>query len=124
MQLKQLASQSARAARRHICARLRGRLHVVPVDHIQCFIADQKYVTVYHTEGELLIDEVLKDLEDEFSERFIRVHRNALVALAHIQSLDKSDDGHFLIRLHGLSEPVEVSRRLVADVRAQLRSKR
>ncbi|MGA9853082.1 MAG: LytTR family DNA-binding domain-containing protein [Gammaproteobacteria bacterium] len=123
VQLTHLAAQAPRAIRRHICARLRDRLHVVPVDHVQCFIADQKYVTAYHTEGELLIDEALKDLENEFSESFIRVHRNALVALAHIQSLGKSDDGRFLIRLHGRSEPVEVSRRLVSDVRARLRGK-
>ncbi|MGB9429261.1 MAG: LytTR family DNA-binding domain-containing protein [Gammaproteobacteria bacterium] len=125
VQLGQLATQTkTHTARRHICARLRDRLHVVPVEHVQCFIADQKYVTVCHTEGELLIDEALKDLETEFSENFIRVHRNALVALAHIQSLDKGEDGSLLVRLHGRAEPVEVSRRLVADVRARLRGTR
>ncbi|MGH8377485.1 MAG: hypothetical protein ACRER7_00870 [Gammaproteobacteria bacterium] len=45
------------------------------------------------------------------------------MALAHIQSLDKSDDGRFMIRLRGANELVEVSRRLVADVRARLRGK-
>ncbi|MHB8404984.1 MAG: LytR/AlgR family response regulator transcription factor [Gammaproteobacteria bacterium] len=124
VQLNQLAQQTMHAARHHICARLRDKLHVVPVNTIQCFIADQKYVTVCHSQGELLIDEAIKDLEKEFSELFIRVHRNALVALAHIQSLDKSDDGRFLIRLHSRAEPVEVSRRMVAEVRAQLRNAR
>ncbi len=123
VQLQQVAVQTSHAPRRHVAARLRDRLQVVPVDHIQCFIADQKYVTVRHTEGELLIDEALKDLETEFSEDFIRVHRNALVSLAHIQSLDKSDDGRFMIRLRGANELVEVSRRLVAEVRARLRGK-
>ncbi|MGH8282708.1 MAG: LytR/AlgR family response regulator transcription factor [Gammaproteobacteria bacterium] len=125
VQLQRLSSETSHSVRRHICARLRDRLHVVPVEHIQCFIADQKYVTVRHTEGELLIDEALKDLETEFSGSFIRVHRNALVALAHIQSLDKNDDGRFMIRLHGSdAPPVEVSRRLVAEVRGRLRGKR
>ncbi|MGH8281001.1 MAG: LytR/AlgR family response regulator transcription factor [Gammaproteobacteria bacterium] len=124
VQLQQVATQTSHAPRRHIAARLRDRLQVVPVDHIQCFIADQKYVTVRHTEGELLIDEALRDLETEFSEDFIRVHRNALVSLTQIQSLDKNDDGCFMIRLRGATEPVEVSRRLVADVRARLRGKR
>ncbi|MGH8293611.1 MAG: LytR/AlgR family response regulator transcription factor [Gammaproteobacteria bacterium] len=123
-QLSRVTTETRTAnVRQHICARLRERLHVVPVEHVQCFIADQKYVTVCHTEGELLIDEALKDLETEFGERFLRVHRNALVALKHVQSLDKSDDGHFLIRLRGREQPVEVSRRLVATVRARLRGR-
>jgi two-component system response regulator AlgR len=122
MQLAEVTTETKIAnVRQHICARLRERLHVVPVEHIQCFIADQKYVTVCHTEGELLIDEALKDLEAEFSESFLRVHRNALVAFRYIQSLDKSGDGRFLIRLHGREQPVEVSRRLVSRVRARLR---
>lgn len=124
LQLSQVTTETKVAnVRQHICARLRERLHVVPVDHIQCFIADQKYVTVCHSEGELLIDEALKDLENEFSEDFLRVHRNALVALKYVQSLDKSEDGRFLIRLHGREQPIEVSRRLVATVRARLRGK-
>ncbi|MGH8278052.1 MAG: LytR/AlgR family response regulator transcription factor [Gammaproteobacteria bacterium] len=110
--------------RQYISARLRERLHVVPVDQVQCFLAEQKYVTVYHTEGELLIDEALKDLETEFSAGFMRVHRNALVALRHVQSLDKGEDGKFFIRLKGREQRVEVSRRLAAEVRARLRGKR
>ena len=46
VQLNQLITSSAREARRHLCARLRDKLHVVPVENIQCFIADQKYITV------------------------------------------------------------------------------
>lgn len=111
------------SVRQYISARLRERLHVVPVDQVQCFIAEQKYVTVCYIEGELLIDEALKDLETEFSESFMRVHRNALVALRHVQSLDKADGGRFFIRLHGREQRVEVSRRLVSEVRARLRGR-
>ena len=122
VQLNKVATDTkTKNVRQHICARLRERLHVVPVENVQCFIADQKYVTVCHTGGELLIDEALKDLEAEFSPDFMRVHRNALVARKYIQSLDKSEDGRFLIRLHGREQRVEISRRLVAEVRAQLR---
>ncbi len=124
VQISQLSEIVEQTARHHICARLRDKLQVVPVDTIQCFIADQKYVTVCHSQGELLIDEALKDLEKEFSERFIRVHRNALVALAYVRSLEKSEDGRFLIHLKDRTEPVEVSRRMVADVRARLRNAR
>lgn len=124
VQLGQIARQTQQPARRHICARLRDKLHVVPVEQVQCFLADQKYVTVCHSGGELLIDETLKDLEQEFGERFLRVHRNALVALAWVQSLEKTADGRFRVHLHGRKQPVEVSRRLVAEVRERLRGGR
>ena len=120
VQLTQLAAGTP--ARRHICAKLRDKLHVVPVENVLCFIADQKYVTVCHTGGELLIDESLKDLEQEFAERFLRVHRNALVAVAQVERLEKDEAGHLQVYLRGRAEPLEVSRRLVAEVRERLRA--
>ena len=122
VQLTRLAAGSPAAARRHICAKLRDKLHVVSIENVLCFIADQKYVTVYHTDGELLIDESLKDLEQEFAGRFLRVHRNALVALAHVTRLEKDDGGHLQVYLRGRPEPIEVSRRLVSEVRERLRT--
>lgn len=122
VQLTRLAAEPPASSRRHIAARVRDKLHVVPVENISCFIADQKYVTVCHTGGELLIDESLKDLEQEFAGRFIRVHRNALVALARIDHLEKDEAGHFHVHLHGREQPVEVSRRLVAEVRERLKA--
>ena len=122
VQLTRLAAGPPVATRRHIAARVRDKLHVVPVENVTCFIADQKYVTVYHTDGELLIDESLKDLEQEFAGRFIRVHRNALVALGRVGQLEKDESGHFHVHLRGRAEPVEVSRRLVAEVRERLKT--
>lgn len=124
VQLTKLAAEPPASARRHIAARVRDKLHLVPVDQVMCFVADQKYVTVCHLGGELLIDESLKDLEQEFAGRFLRVHRNALVAIAHVERLEKDDAGHFHVRLRGRSEVLEVSRRLVADVRERLRNDR
>jgi two-component system response regulator AlgR len=122
VQLTRLAAEPPVSVRRHIAARVRDKLHVIPVENVTCFIADQKYVTVCHTGGELLIDESLKDLEQEFSGNFVRVHRNALVALSRVDHLEKDDSGHFHVHLHGRTEPVEVSRRLVADVRERLKT--
>lgn len=124
VQLSRLAARTQAPARQHICAKLRDRLHVVPVDSVLAFVADQKYVTVYHAGGELLIDESLKDLEQEFGGRFLRVHRNALVALNQVDHLDKDDGGHYRVHLRGNVPPIEVSRRLVAEVRERLRNGR
>jgi len=115
----QLAALSVEegSKRTHISARTRRGLELVPIDEVCFFQADQKYVTVRHPGGELLIDDTLKELEDEFGERFIRVHRNALVSAKHIVGLDRNEEGQYQIRLRGVPEGIDISRRHVADVR-------
>jgi two-component system response regulator AlgR len=103
--------------RTHLCARLRGSLRLIPVEDVHYLQAEEKYVVVHHARGEDLIEESLKTLEDEFGERFVRIHRNCLVARHEITELKRSSDGrvHAVLR-HG-KEPLEVSRRCVAGLR-------
>lgn len=108
--------------RTHISARTRKGIELIPVEDIRYFQADQKYVTVRHGEGEIIIDDTLKELEEEFGERFVRVHRNALVAARHITGLDRLPDGHYQIRLRDVEELVDISRRHVAAVRKYVKS--
>jgi two-component system response regulator AlgR len=120
--LDALASAAGgREARRHLCARVRGELRLVPVDEVLYFRADLKYVAVRHLHGEVLIEESLKALEDEFAARFVRVHRNALVALDRIEALERDAAGHARLRLRGCDEQLEVSRRLVADLKGRMK---
>ena len=77
-----------------------------------------KYVTLRHREGEVLLDEPLKALEDEFGEHFVRIHRNALVARSRIERLQRSAMRHFHLHLKGLpDETLTVSRRHVPGLR-------
>lgn len=115
-----LTSGAAAQARSHICTRVRGTLQLVPVDEIVYFLADQKYVTVRHSGGSVLIEASLKILEEEFATAFTRIHRNALVATAHISGLERDNDGHVLVRLRGVTERLEVSRRHAAELRQRL----
>ena len=55
------------------------RLQLVPVEEVRYLKAEHKYVTVGHPDGQLLIEDSLSSLEEEFGERFLRVHRNALI---------------------------------------------
>jgi len=107
--------------RKHISAKTRLGLELVPVDDVRCFQADHKYVTAYHVNGEILIDDTLKDLEDEFGDRFVRIHRNSLISLHHVEGMDKAPMGQFAIRLQGVALKPIISRRHVTDLRAQLR---
>ena len=72
---------------------------------------------VHHARGEDLIEESLKSLEDEFGDRFVRIHRNCLVARHEIVELKRAVDGqvHAVLR-HG-KLPLEVSRRCVSNLR-------
>ena len=106
-----------RAKRSNICVRKASGLQLIPLDEIIYFQADQKYVTVRHLHGEDLLDEPLKNLAEEFVEEFIRIHRNALIALAYLDSMEKNADGQYEIRLKHCENPLVVSRRHVTTVK-------
>ncbi|WP_407067629.1 LytR/AlgR family response regulator transcription factor [Marilutibacter alkalisoli] len=107
--------------RTHLCARLRGSLRLIPIEDVHYLQAEEKYVVVHHVHGEDLIEESLKSLEEEFDERFVRIHRNCLVARYEIVELRRSPDGHVQAILRHGDHPLEVSRRCVAGVREMLK---
>ena len=95
-QLRELATpEQPLAARQHVAARVRDELKLIPIKEIRYFRADQKYVTVRHVHGEDLIDESLRQLEDEFARDFVRIHRSLLVAVAHVAALERTTDGGY-----------------------------
>ncbi|MCK9815922.1 DNA-binding response regulator [Pseudomonas chlororaphis] len=115
------AAESGNGPRSHISARTRKGIELIPLDQVVYFIADHKYVTLRHEGGEVLLDEPLKALEDEFGERFVRIHRNALVARERIERLQRTPLGHFQLYLKGLNgDALIVSRRHVAGVRKMM----
>jgi two-component system response regulator AlgR len=108
-------------ARACLCVHQHGELRLVPLAAVAYFQADHKYTTVRHDAGEALLDESLVALEREFGERFIRVHRNALAAVDRLAGLERLEDGRMGLRLLGVPEVLEVSRRHVVAVRGRLR---
>lgn len=107
--------------RQHICARVRGNLVLISLEDIFYFRAEQKYVTVRHSGGELLIEEPLKTLEQEFSKDFHRVHRNALVRLDKVAGMKNHADGHQIF-FNEIEDKLEISRRHLSGVRKLLKS--
>jgi two-component system response regulator AlgR len=114
----QVATSARPGQRRtHLCARMRGSLRLIPIEDVHYLQAEEKYVVVHHARGEDLIEESLKSLEDEFGERFLRIHRNCLVARHEIIELKRSADGHVQAILRHGKQPLEVSRRCVSHLR-------
>lgn len=102
--------------RQHICARVRGNLVLVPIEKIYYFHAEQKYVTVRHSDGEVLIEDALKSLEVEFAGQFYRIHRNALVNLSQVAGMKSDDDGQ-QVSFRDIDDSLEVSRRHLPGIR-------
>lgn len=113
---------SATRERSHLCARVRGNLVLVAIAEIDYLLAEDKYVIVHHPGGEVLIEEPLKALEAEFSQRFVRIHRNCLVALDKLAGLNRAADGRVLVRLENVDAALEVSRRNLPALRKLVRS--
>ena len=102
----------------------RGRTERVPLREVLYFKAELKYVTVRTAARSFILDGSLNELEERFAQRFLRVHRNALVARDAMRALERHidpDEGAgWAVRLNGLDEVLAVSRRQLAAVRELL----
>ncbi len=113
----------------------RGRLLRVPLAEVLYFKAELKYLTLRTASESHVMDGALSDLEQRLGERFLRVHRNALVArwavrelerhaptnfgdLDGVESADSADS--WAVRIVHVDEWLSVSRRQVAAVREAL----
>ncbi|MEO6080182.1 MAG: LytTR family DNA-binding domain-containing protein [Steroidobacteraceae bacterium] len=117
---RQLGSVASVAPRTHLAVRQRDGIRLLRLDDVIRLVAEQKYTTVHHTGGEDLIDDSLRTLAAELGDRFVRIHRSALVNRNFIEAVERNAEGHHLIRLRGVSEPMQVSRRLVAELKTRL----
>ncbi len=117
---RQMQAMTSVAPRTHLSLRQRDGVRLLRVEQIICLVADQKYVTVRHLDGENLIEDSLRQLEQELGAGFVRIHRNTLVNRAFVESLERGDEGQYLLRLRGTPKPLSVSRRLAAEVKDAL----
>jgi two-component system, LytTR family, response regulator AlgR len=103
------------SARRFLSVTERSRVVLVPIDEIIYLKAELKYITIRTGQREYLLEESLTKLEEEFGSRFIRVHRNCLVAREAIRGFERcvgdEGDAHWEVVLNGVSETLPVSRR-------------
>ncbi len=97
----------------------RGKIQLIPINEIIYLKAELKYVTIKTSEREYLLEESLTRLEQEYALRFVRIHRNCLVAKEYIIGLEKVEGGTenaesqsgWVVLLKGLDEKLAISRR-------------
>jgi two-component system response regulator AlgR len=105
----------------------RGNVLLLPVTDILYLRAEQKYVTARTAEREYLLEESLAHLEAEFAQRFVRIHRNCLVAAEAVAGVVRESDAHgeggephWALCLKGVPEHLPVSRRQWPQAKIQL----
>jgi two-component system, LytTR family, response regulator AlgR len=107
----------------------------VPQAEVLYLKAELKYVTLRTAEHSYVLDDALADLEQRLGEGFVRIHRNALVAVAAVRELRRragpdadgeldapaeGEGGHWAVRLAPADEWLAVSRRQLPAVRQAL----
>ena len=106
----------------------RGRVVRVPVSEVLYLKAELKYVTLRTADHTFVLDDALSELEQRLGDRFIRVHRNALVAKRAVRALerrvvagnDEESGESWAVRVAPVDEWLAVSRRQATAVREAL----
>ncbi len=111
------AVKSQHEGRTNITAKISGNIKLIPIKEIIYFQAELKYVTVKYLNGETIIEDTLKELQSEFSESFVRIHRNAIVAKKFINGIHRDNEGHSYVVLGDDEKQLEISRRHLSDVK-------
>lgn len=99
----------------------RGRTERLPLAQVLYLKAELKYITVRTPKHSYILEGSLGDLESRYANRFLRIHRNALVARHAVRALERHHDPlegeGWAVRLDGVDEVLFVSRRQLAAVR-------
>jgi two-component system response regulator AlgR len=102
----------------------RGRVVRVPLAEVLYLKAEFKYITVGTAHRQYLFDGSLNQLEEQYPDRFIRIHRNALVARHAIRELvrrhDSPEGESWAVRLMSIDHPLMVSRRQIGSLKEAL----
>ncbi len=100
--------------RKNLSIHERGKIHLVPIEQVLFLRAELKYITVRTAEREYLIEESLTALEKEFANRFVRIHRNCMVAKDAIIGFQRGGDENesgWMVKLKDVEEALPISRR-------------
>ena len=113
--------EDAPATQDYLYSTVGGRKELIELGSVICLLAEDKYTTVFHAEGQAVIDDSLVELEQQFEDQLLRVHRNALVARDRIRGLEKVGKRGIAVMLDGTDQRPLVSRRRLPAVRRVLK---
>jgi len=116
-----IAKTDAGSSGRFIRSTLGGKVRLLPLADVIYLCAEDKYTTVIYEGGQLVINQSLQDLEKEYADIFVRIHRGTLAARKCIRGLEKTSGGRHFLKLEGCESQPQVSRRNLPEIRKLIR---
>ena len=89
-------------------------------DDVYYLQAEDKYTVLYSKQGQRIIEQSLKELEQMYPDYLARIHRSILVHRDKVTKLCKHSDGTHVVYISHVDAPLSVSRRLLKDVKTLL----
>jgi two-component system, LytTR family, response regulator AlgR len=122
--LEKVRSQTPLSATQHLTStpfsfKIADKAHLssLPFSEILFFRAEHKYTTLITTQDSYIIEFSLADIEKQYEQDVIRIHRNCLIVRQHLAELKHTSEG-WHVRLTPESTWLEVSRRQVPLIKS------
>lgn len=126
--LLKVTEQLGRITRAHIqkqkpqtlCYQIAGELKSIELDTVIYAAAEDKYTRIVFDNGNALIEQSLKQLEQLYPSYFLRIHRKTLVNKSRIATVKKCQDSSHKVTLIDCDDELEISRREFKTVKQAL----
>ncbi|TGE84227.1 DNA-binding response regulator [Pseudoalteromonas sp. KS88] len=117
--VEKLTAQLGRLNRAHLQAQRSksisyqsgGTIKTVQIQDVYFLSAEDKYTRIVFSGGEALIDQSLKQIEQDYPSSFLRTHRKVLANKERISALKTHSDGTHTVQINGCAHELVVSRR-------------
>jgi DNA-binding response OmpR family regulator len=103
----------------HVLLKDKGTPRFVKIDSIRCITAEDKYTKVFLNTNEKIISSLsLKEWESMIpAKNFLRIHRATIINLESIEKVDKWFQRSYKVKIKGIDEGFEISRRYYSKIR-------
>lgn len=91
----------------------------IAIAEVEYVIAENKYTHAFSQQKSLILDTTLKQLEQDYPQKFIRIHRHTIVDKHLVEKLCKIGNQP-VVYLKGIDKSFEVSRRHLKEVKQLL----
>jgi DNA-binding LytR/AlgR family response regulator len=109
--LANLAEKEKPAFLQWIRTQQKDVVHLIPVEEVDYFKAEDKYISVMTKGGEAAIKKSIKELAGELDpNRFWQIHRGTIVNVSRIDRMSRSLTGRGILKLKGRPESLIVGR--------------
>jgi len=105
----------------HLVSKVGNTIEKVAIADVQYIIAENKYTHAFSQDKSYILDVSLKQLEHDYPQKFVRIHRHTLVDKHLIKKISKHDN-QAMLHLRGVPETFEISRRHLKEVKQLLQS--